>query len=62
VSTEEEPVFQCPRCHEATGRQDRFAIHDREYVKVIVRCTQCRHRWSAILRAADTGFEPNRTV
>jgi hypothetical protein len=54
VPTEEEvPVFQCPRCQQPTGRQDRFALHERDKVKVIVKCDDCRHRWSVILAAAD---------
>jgi hypothetical protein len=54
VPTEEELVVQCPRCHKASGRQDRFAIHERDAVRVIVRCTECRHRWSVIIQATDS--------
>jgi predicted RNA-binding Zn-ribbon protein involved in translation (DUF1610 family) len=58
VPTDQEPVFQCPRCHKTAGRQDRFAVHERDIVRVIVRCTECRHRWSVIFRATDPGIEP----
>jgi hypothetical protein len=49
VSTPEERAFQCPRCEKLTGRQERFAVLERDQVKVIVRCDPCRHRWSVIV-------------
>jgi DNA-directed RNA polymerase subunit M/transcription elongation factor TFIIS len=58
VSVEEKPLFQCPRCHQPAGRQDKFAIHERDHVKVIVKCAECRHRWSVLI-AADAGL-PDR--
>jgi hypothetical protein len=63
VPNEQERGFQCPRCQEFTGRQDGFAVHERvrerQTTRVIVRCTECRHRWSVIVRSPDPGLEPN---
>jgi transcription elongation factor Elf1 len=53
VSAKQERVFECPRCHQTEGRQDKFTLHERDKIKVIVRCGECRHRWSVILAADD---------
>ena len=48
-------MFPCPRCHQPTGRQDKFALEERDKVKVIVKCGECRHRWSVVMSAAEAG-------
>ena len=53
VPADNERAFKCPRCQQHAGRQDKFALHERDEVKVIVRCGECRHRWSVIMSAAD---------
>jgi DNA-directed RNA polymerase subunit M/transcription elongation factor TFIIS len=53
VPAQRPPIFSCPRCGRPTGRQDKFAVHERDEIKVIVRCTECRHRWSVIVAAGD---------
>jgi Zn ribbon nucleic-acid-binding protein len=53
-------MFPCPRCHRPTGRQDKFALHEQDQVKVIVKCGECRHRWSVLMSAAEAGV-PDHT-
>jgi transcriptional regulator NrdR family protein len=53
-------VFQCPRCNQPAGRQDRFAVHEGDQVRVIVKCTECRHRWSVMMAAADVNVTADR--
>jgi transcription elongation factor Elf1 len=53
VPADDERTFQCPRCHQPTGRQDKFTLHERDKIKVIVRCGECRHRWSVIVSASE---------
>jgi len=52
-------MLKCPRCREGTGRPDGYAIHEGDTVRLIVRCSECRHRWSVIRQATDPGVEPN---
>jgi DNA-directed RNA polymerase subunit RPC12/RpoP len=61
VSSDNPTVYECPRCHQHSGRQDRFALHARDEIKVIVRCEGCGHRWSVIVRAeTPAGAAPSR--
>jgi hypothetical protein len=41
--------YTCPRCHQPLGRAYRFADDGPAQMRVLIRCQQCLHRWSALI-------------
>jgi hypothetical protein len=55
VNADQHPAFVCPLCHQPASQQRLFSTHERETVRVIVRCDSCRHRWSVLVPTAPAG-------
>ena len=41
--------YRCPRCQRPTGIAYRVADDGGADLRVLIRCGDCRHRWSAII-------------
>jgi C4-type Zn-finger protein len=39
----------CPRCHQPLGRAYLFTDDTPAQLRVLIRCQQCKHRWSALV-------------
>jgi hypothetical protein len=50
---EEQIQYKCPRCQQA-GRAYRFADDGSTNLRVLIRCVNCMHRWSALIPRTPT--------
>jgi hypothetical protein len=44
----------CPRCHRIAGRPYRVADDGTRQLRVLIRCGDCQHRWSALVEKDAT--------
>ena len=48
-SDAQQAPYTCPRCQQPTGMAYKVADDGGADVRVLIRCGDCRHRWSAII-------------
>lgn len=41
--------YTCPRCQKAVGQAYRFMDDGPVVLRVLIRCQDCQHRWSALI-------------
>jgi hypothetical protein len=50
IENEQQQVqHTCPRCHRPAGQPYRFADDGSRQLRVLIRCGECQHRWSALV-------------
>jgi hypothetical protein len=53
-SSDQSVPYPCPRCQKAGGQPYRFSADDPRYLRVLLRCDWCHHRWSEIVASDST--------